>query len=77
MNGTDPGPNSLVRWEILKGLPGEGPLPRYFHLGHSTPWSEGFVVRFWNSDGAEWVGNFQGGWGLGTVAIGVKQQSSS
>jgi hypothetical protein len=43
-------------------LPGEGPLPRHFHRGHPTPWAEGFVVRFWNEDGTNWVGNFQGGW---------------
>jgi hypothetical protein len=60
MSQTDLGPNSTVRWEILKGLPGEGPLPKYFHLGHPTPWSEGLAVRFWNADGTQWVGNFQG-----------------
>jgi hypothetical protein len=38
----------IVRWEILKGLPGEGLIPKYFHMGHPTPWAEGFVVRFWN-----------------------------
>ncbi len=64
----DTSTNHIVRWEILKGLPSEGPLPKYFHLGHPTPWSEGFVVRFWNSDGTEWVGNFQSGWSpIGTV----------
>jgi hypothetical protein len=61
-------PNPVVRWEILKGLPSEGPIPKYFHKGHPTPWAEGFVVRFWNEDGTEWVGNFQGGSGsIGTV----------
>jgi len=49
----------IVRWEILPGLPGEGPVPKHFHLGRPTPWAEGFVVRFWNSDGTAWVGNFQ------------------
>ena len=33
-----------VRWEILHGLPGEGPLPRHFHKGHTAPWTEGLVV---------------------------------
>ena len=55
-------PGRIARWEVLKGLPGEGPIPRYFHAGHPTPWAEGFVVRFWNEDGTDWVGNFQGGW---------------
>jgi|SRR5579859_488699 len=50
----------IVRWEILLGLPGDGPLCKYFHVGHPTPWSEGLVVRFSCCDGSEWVGNFQG-----------------
>jgi len=49
-----------VRWEILSGLPGEGPAPIYFHAQHPTPWAEGLVVRFWRADGSQWVGNFQG-----------------
>jgi hypothetical protein len=52
--------NEIIRWEILPGLPGEGPTCKYFHVGHPTPWSEGPVVRFSRSDGSEWVGNFQG-----------------
>jgi hypothetical protein len=51
----------IVRWEVLNGLPGEGPMPKHFHLGHQTPWAEGFVVRFWNEDGTEWIGNFRRG----------------
>jgi hypothetical protein len=50
----------IIRWEILPGLPGEGPTPRYYHVRHPTPWAEGLVVRFWRADGSEWVGNFQG-----------------
>jgi len=30
---TDASPSRIVRWEILKGLPGEGPVPKHFHLG--------------------------------------------
>lgn len=52
----------IVRWEVLSGLPGDGPIPFHFHLGHPTPWAEGFVVRFSNHDGTKWVGNFQGGY---------------
>ena len=59
--------SSIVRWEILKGLPAEGPEPKYFHEGHPTPWAEGFVVKFWNEDGTEWVGNFQSQWGVRAV----------
>jgi hypothetical protein len=53
--------NQIVQWDVLAGLPGEGPLPKHFHLGHPTPWTEGFVVRFRNQDGVEWIGNFQRG----------------
>jgi hypothetical protein len=56
------GTNRIVRWQILKGLPSEGPIPKQFHLGHPTPWAQGFVVQFWNEDGTKWVGNFQCGW---------------
>lgn len=52
--------NEIVRWEILAGLPGEGPRPTDFHLGHPTPWAEGVVIRFWRADGSHWAGNFQG-----------------
>lgn len=49
-------------------MPGDGPVPKHFHLGHPTPWTEGFVVRFWNVDGSEWVGNFQhGGFGQNEI----------
>ena len=60
MKESDATTTRIVRWESLPGLPGEGPVPKHFHLGHPTPWAEGFVVRFWNADGSEWVGNFQG-----------------
>lgn len=53
--------SQVVNWEVLPGLPGEGPIPKHFHLGHPTPWTEGFVVRFWNQNGDEWIGNFQRG----------------
>lgn len=49
-----------VGWEVLTGLPGDGPIPYHFHLGHPSPWAEGLVVRFWKADGSSWVGNFQG-----------------
>ena len=62
MHSLDTNPNRIARWDILKGLPGEGPIPRYFHAGHPTPWAEGFVVRFWDEEGTDWVVNFQGGW---------------
>src|SRR5438874_242182 len=51
----------IVAREILKGLPGEGPVPKHFHLDHPTPWKEGVGVRFVNRDGSSWIGNFQGG----------------
>ncbi len=66
MNG-ESSTNRIVRWEVLQGLPSDGPLPKHFHSGHPTPWAEGFVVRFWNDDGTEWVGNFQGQWGVESV----------
>src|ERR1700735_784210 len=55
-------PDRIVRWEILNGLPGEGPMPYDFRVGHPTPWKEGFVVRFWNQNETECLGNFQSGY---------------
>jgi hypothetical protein len=52
--------SQIVRYEVLPGLPGEGPMPKHFHLGHPTQWAAELVVRFWNEDGSNWVGNFQG-----------------
>jgi hypothetical protein len=37
MNVTQAGlDGTVVRWEVLKGLLGEGPLPKHFHMGHPT-----------------------------------------
>ncbi len=61
MSAADAKPTGIVRWKVLNGLPGEGPLAKHFHLGHPTPWAEGFVVRFFNEDGSVWIANFQSG----------------
>ncbi|WP_374368853.1 hypothetical protein [Dongia sp.] len=53
---TEPG----QRFEILPGFPTTGPLPQA--IGNGESWgghSEGFVVRFYPSSGAPWVGNFK------------------
>lgn len=55
--------DGVVGWEFLIGLSGDGPIPHHFHAGHPTPWCEGLVVLFKNSDGTRWVGNFQHGSG--------------
>ena len=49
----------------LEGASRRGSCAEDFYLGRPTPWAEGFVVRFWNEDGTEWVGNFQSQWGEG------------
>jgi hypothetical protein len=48
-------------------LPAEGPVSEVFPHGPSDAVAEGFVVRFWNDDRTEWVGNFQAYWGEGSV----------
>lgn len=54
--------NTSKQFEILNGLPGTGPM--YFRIPdiENTVYSEGFVVRFFKSDGTNWVANFQSGW---------------
>jgi hypothetical protein len=51
----------MKRFEILAGLPGDGPLPEYFGFETHGRYREGFVVRFFPSNGESWVGNFQSG----------------
>jgi hypothetical protein len=51
-----------MRIERLAGLPGEGPHAKHCHLGYLALWSEGYVVRFTDTSGASWVGNFQEGY---------------
>jgi hypothetical protein len=51
----------MKRFEILAGLPGEGPLPEYFGATESGRFREGFVVRFFPVEGEAWVGNFEPG----------------
>ncbi|WP_266363066.1 hypothetical protein [Tellurirhabdus rosea] len=49
------------RYEVLPGLPPYGPM--YIPVAREaipfkSPYSEGFVVRFFCSDGSSWVANF-------------------
>ncbi len=50
------------RFEILNALPAYGPM--YVPVtGNEEPlYSEGFPVRFFKTDGTDWVANFQPGW---------------
>lgn len=48
-----------MRYEILPGLPGVGPLPEQFSSTGQGHHSEGFVIKFTSSSGESWVGNFQ------------------
>jgi hypothetical protein len=49
-------------FEVLPGLPGEGPYPEQFTTSGGTH-REGFVVRVIPEHGAAWIGNFQPGLG--------------
>jgi hypothetical protein len=50
------------RYEILNGLPGHGPMYIPVSEDDEQFYSEGFVVRFYKSDGSDWVANFKTGW---------------
>ncbi|WP_216680569.1 hypothetical protein [Hymenobacter siberiensis] len=52
----------IKRYEILEALPTYGPM--YIPVTESGEpfYSEGFAVRFFKTDGSEWVANFQPGW---------------
>jgi hypothetical protein len=54
--------NNSKSYEILTSLPAYGPM--YIPISENNPtyYSEGFVVRFFKSDGTNWVANFEAGW---------------
>lgn len=50
------------RYEILESLPAYGPMYVSVTDDDKPFYSEGFPVRFYRSDGTEWVANFKPGW---------------
>ena len=50
------------RYEILDSLPAYGPMCVSVADDDKPFYSEGFPVRFYKSDGTEWVANFKPGW---------------
>ncbi|MFL5742598.1 MAG: hypothetical protein ACJ75B_20410 [Flavisolibacter sp.] len=57
------------RYEILDGLPPYGPMYIPVSEDGKPFYSEGFVVRFYKSDGSEWVANFKPGWTAFSLAV--------
>nr|WP_315142720.1 hypothetical protein [uncultured Flavobacterium sp.] len=56
------------RYEILQSLPAYGPMYISISENDETFYSEGLAVRFFKSDGTDWVANFKLGWtGLNAV----------
>ena len=50
------------RYEILESLPVYGRMYIPVTDNDESYYSEGFVVRFYKSNGADWVANFKPGW---------------
>ncbi len=50
------------RYEILNGLPAYGPMYVSVTENGESFYSEGFPVRFYKTDGTEWIANFRPGW---------------
>ena len=50
------------RYEILESLPVYGPMYISVTENNEPFFSEGFPVRFYKSDGTNWVANFKTGW---------------
>jgi len=50
------------RYEILQSLPVYGPMYIPISSDGEPFYSEGFVVKFWKSNGETWVANFAEGW---------------
>ena len=53
--------SGVKRYEILEHLPPYGPMYISVTEGNEIFASEGFVVRFYKSDGSDWVANFKPG----------------
>jgi hypothetical protein len=49
------------RYEVLDALPVYGPMYIPVPKDGEPFYSQGFVVRFYKSDGSEWIANFAGG----------------
>jgi hypothetical protein len=52
----------IKRYDILQSLPTYGPMYIPVTDNDEGFYSEGFVVRFYKSDGTDWVANFRPGW---------------
>jgi hypothetical protein len=52
-------------WDVLPGLPGDGPAPVSYQSDNPAVWQEPFPVRFRNAAGLTWDGDFQQGYGRG------------
>jgi hypothetical protein len=50
------------RYDILDGLPAYGPMYVPISEDGIPFYSQGYVVRFYKSDGTSWVANFKAGW---------------
>lgn len=46
-------------YQILDGLPTYGPMYISIPANNYSSYSEGYVVKFFRTDGTEWVGNFE------------------
>jgi hypothetical protein len=49
-------------YEILDGLPSNGPIYISVTKNNENYFSEGFVVRFFKNNNTNWVANFKPGW---------------
>jgi hypothetical protein len=54
--------NETKQYEKLDGLPPYGPMYISVTDNDEPYFSEGYVVRFFKSDGSNWVANFRPGW---------------
>jgi hypothetical protein len=53
----------MPHFDVLSGLPAYGPLAEPFSATGGGTHREGYIVRFTDSRGSPWVGNFQPGLG--------------
>lgn len=63
----------MDQFEVLDGLPTRGPMYVPVSSNAVPFYSEGYVVRFFPKNGAEWVGNFRPGCGEFNGTFGLPE----
>lgn len=68
--------NNHAKYQILDSLPSYGPMYVPVTTDGGEFFSEGVVVRFFKSDGTDWVANFEPGWTTNIEVVELKESTN-